>query len=313
MRVPTISPRSYRRVTLFAVVALAFIIVTGGSVRLTGSGLGCPDWPTCARNRLVAPWQYHAMVEFVNRTITGAVSVVVILAVLGSVRRRPYRRDLVWLSVGLVAGVIAQIVLGGLTVLFKLRPGFVMAHFLLSMVLLADAVVLHHRAGRPSGPTRRAVGSNTLALGRLEVASAGLVIFLGTIVTSSGPHGGDEHAERLPFLLTDVARLHGIAVTLFLAVTLATLWRLHREGAAPVLLRRGEILLAVLVAQAALGYVQYFTGVPVLLVGFHIAGAAAVWVAVLRFHLAFSAPVAGPEGDGDGGSLEPWTVALTSR
>ena len=325
MRVPTISPRSYRRVTLFAVVALAFIIVTGGSVRLTGSGLGCPDWPTCARNRLVAPWQYHAMVEFVNRTITGAVSVVVILAVLGSVRRRPYRRDLVWLSVGLVAGVIAQIVLGGLTVLFKLRPGFVMAHFLLSMVLLADAVVLHHRAGRPGGPTRPAVGGlgpgggprggvrDLLNLARLEVASAGLVIFLGTIVTSSGPHGGDEHAERLPFLLTDVARLHGIAVTLFLAVTLVTLWRLHREGAAPVLLRRGEILLAVLVAQAALGYVQYFTGVPVLLVSFHIAGAAAVWVAVLRFHLAFSVPVAGPEGDGDGGSLEPWTVALTSR
>jgi cytochrome c oxidase assembly protein subunit 15 len=313
MRVPTISPRSYRRVTLFAVVALAFIIVTGGAVRLTGSGLGCPDWPTCARNRLVAPWQYHAMVEFVNRTITGAVSVVVILAVLGSVRRRPYRRDLVWLSVGLVAGVIAQIVLGGLTVLFKLRPGFVMAHFLLSMVLLADAVVLHHRAGRAAGPTRRAVGSDTLALGRLEVAAAGLVIFLGTIVTSSGPHGGDEHAERLPFLLTDVARLHGIAVMLFLAVTLVTLWRLHREGAAPELLRRGEVLLAVLVAQAALGYVQYFTGVPVLLVGFHIAGAAAVWVAVLRFHLAFSVPVGGSEGDGDGGSVEPWTVALTSR
>ena len=234
-------------------------------------------------------------------------------AILGSVRRRPYRRDLVWLSVGLVAGVIAQIVLGGLTVLFKLRPGFVMAHFLLSMVLLADAVVLHHRAGRAPGPTRRAVGPDLLALGRLEVAAAGLVIFLGTIVTSSGPHGGDEHAERLPFLLTDVARLHGIAVMLFLAVTMVTLWRLHREGAAPELLRRGEVLLAVLVAQAALGYVQYFTGVPVLLVGFHIAGAAAVWVAVLRLHLAFSVPVAGPEGDGDGGSLEPWTVALTSR
>ena len=313
MRVPTISPRAYRRVTLFAVVALAFIIVTGGAVRLTGSGLGCPDWPTCASDRLVAPWQYHAMVEFVNRSITGLVSVVVILAVLGSLVRVPRRRDLVWLSIGLVVGVIGQIVLGGLTVLFHLKPGFVMAHFLLSMVLLADAVVLHQRAGRPAGPTRLAVPRDLLALARLEVAAAGLAIFLGTVVTSTGPHGGDEHAERLPFVLTDVARLHGIAVMLFLVVTLVTLWRLYREGASPQLFRRGEILLAVLVAQAALGYVQYFTGVPALLVGFHIAGAAAVWVAVLRFHLAFSVPVAGTGPDGDGGTLEPWTVALSSR
>jgi cytochrome c oxidase assembly protein subunit 15 len=315
MRLPTLSPQAYRRVTLFALVALAFIIVTGGAVRLTGSGLGCPDWPTCASHRVVAPLEYHAMVEFVNRTITGLVSVLVILAVLGSLRRRPLRRDLVWLSAGLVAGVIGQIVLGGLTVLFKLRPGFVMSHFLLSMVLLADAVVLHHRAGREAGPTRRLVGPDLLALGRLEVAAAGLVIFLGTVVTSSGPHGGDEHAERLPFLLTDVTRLHGIAVTLFLVVTLVTLWRIRQAGVPPDLFRRGEILLAVLVAQGALGYLQYFTGVPVVLVGFHIAGAAAVWVAVLRFHLALSVPVAESD-DTPGGSLEPWSprqwVGLTS-
>ncbi|MDP1804751.1 MAG: COX15/CtaA family protein, partial [Acidimicrobiales bacterium] len=145
MRVPTLSPPAYRRVTLFALLALAFIVVTGGAVRLTGSGLGCPDWPTCAENRVVAPWEYHAMVEFVNRTITGLVSMAVMLAVLGSLVRRPRRRDLLWLSVGLVAGVLGQIVLGGLTVLFHLTPGFVMAHFLLSMVLIANAVVLHHR------------------------------------------------------------------------------------------------------------------------------------------------------------------------
>ncbi len=316
MRVPTLSPPAYRRVTLFAVVALAFIIVTGGAVRLSGSGLGCPDWPTCASNRVVAPLQYHAMVEFVNRVITALVSVLVVLAVLGSLVRRPRRRDLVWLSAGLVLGVVGQIVLGGLTVLFKLRPGFVMSHFLLSMVLLADAVVLHHRAGREGGPTRPLFGPDLMALGRLEVAAAGLVIFLGTVVTSSGPHGGDEHAERLPFVLTDVARLHGIAVTLFLVVTLVALWRLRAAGVSPDLFRRGEILLVVLVAQGALGYLQYFTGVPVVLVGFHIAGAAAVWVAVLRFHLAFSVPVADPEA-GAGGTLEPWSprqwVGLTSQ
>jgi cytochrome c oxidase assembly protein subunit 15 len=300
-------------VTLFALVALAFIIVTGGAVRLTGSGLGCPDWPTCASDRVVAPWEYHAMVEFANRTITGLVSVAVMLAVLGSLLRVPRRRDLVWLSVGLVAGVIGQIVLGGLTVLFELRPGFVMSHFLLSMVLLADAVVLHHRAGRPAGPTRPVVGTDLVALGRLEVAAAGLVIFLGTVVTSSGPHGGDARAPRLPFLPADVTRLHGIAVTLFLAVTLVTLWRLRQRKSPPELFRRGEVLLAVLVAQGGLGYLQYFTGVPAVLVGFHIAGAAAVWVAVLRFHLAFSAPVGRLNASRSGGTVDPWSAALTSQ
>ena len=313
MRVPTLSPPAYRRVTLFALLALTFIVVTGGAVRLTGSGLGCPDWPTCAENRVVAPWEYHAMVEFVNRTITGLVSVAVMLAVLGSLVRRPRRKDLLWLSIGLVGGVIGQIVLGGLTVLFELKPGFVMAHFLLSMVLIANAVVLHHRAGRPGGPTRPAVGADLLTLGRLEVAAAALTIFLGTIVTASGPHGGDEEVERLPFLLPDVARLHGIAVALFLAVTLVVLWRLRTAGVDRAIVRRSEVLLAVVVAQAALGYVQYFTGVPALLVGFHIAGATAVWVAVLRLHLAFRTPVAPPGEESDGTSVGPWSVAVSSR
>ncbi len=318
MRRPTLSPPAYRRITFVALLALVVIIVTGGAVRLTGSGLGCPDWPTCAKNRVVAPWEYHAMVEFVNRTITGLVSVAVILAVLGSLLRVPKRRDLVWLSVGLVGGVVGQIVLGGLTVLFKLRPGFVMAHFLLSMVLLTNAVVLHHRAGRPAGPTRPAVGDDLLTLGRLGVAAAALVVFLGTVVTSSGPHGGDEKAERLPFLLSDVTRLHGVAVMIFLSIVLVTLWRLRKDGAPAGLMRRAEVLLAVLVAQGALGYLQYFTGVPAVLVGFHILGATTVWVAVLRFHLAFSVPdqarATGPEGHKpDGDSVEPSSAALSTR
>ncbi len=111
-----LSPRAYRQITLVALLSLCFIIVTGGAVRLTGSGLGCPDWPTCDGERLVAPLEYHAMVEFVNRTVTGLVSLAVILAVLGSRRRQPRRQDLVWLSWGLVAGVLAQAILGGITV-----------------------------------------------------------------------------------------------------------------------------------------------------------------------------------------------------
>jgi len=224
--------------------------------------------------------------------VTGLVSVAVILAVLGSLRRTPRRRDLTWLSVGLVAGVVGQIVLGGLTVLFELRPGFVMAHFLLSMVILANAVVLHDRAGQPDHepPTTTAppaTDPDVRRLGSLAVVAAGLVLFLGTIVTSSGPHGGDENAERLQFAVPDVARFHGASVILFLIVVLATLWRLRAANAPAATLRRGEVVLAVSVAQAALGYIQYFNGVPALLVGFHVAGAAAVWVVTLRFRLAF--------------------------
>ena len=291
MRLPQLTPAGYRRITLAALYALVFIVVTGGAVRLTGSGLGCPDWPTCDDQRFVPPWQYHAMVEFVNRTITGLVSVAVILAVLGSLARRPRRRDLVWLSLGLVAGVLGQIVLGGLTVLFELKPGFVMAHFLLSMVLLANAVVLHDRAGGPPGP-RRAPADRALAtLGRLVVLQSAVVLFIGTVVTSSGPHGGDPEAERLPFLVADVARVHGIAVLLLVAVVAVTLTRVAGLGAhAPTARRRGRVLLGVLLVQAAVGYAQYFTGVPPLLVGIHIAGAAAAWIAALRFRLALGSP-----------------------
>jgi cytochrome c oxidase assembly protein subunit 15 len=290
-----LSPRAYRRVTLLALIALFVIVVSGGAVRLTGSGLGCPDWPTCDNDRLVAPWEYHAMVEFVNRTITGLVSVAVILAVLGSLRRQPRRRDLVRLSVGLVAGVIGQIVLGGLTVLFHLSPPFVMGHFLLSMVLLWNAVVLHHRAGLPdeaaAAPEQEPAGDPGLVrMSRVLMAAAAVAVVLGTIVTSSGPHGGDETATRLGFDLAATTRLHGMAVVLFLGLTVYTVAGLIREGAPSELVRRAEVLLAVLVAQAAVGYVQYFTGVPAVLVGVHIAGAAAVWMAVVAFAEAVRRP-----------------------
>jgi len=292
MQPPRITPAAYRRLTLVAALLLAFIIVTGGAVRVTGSGLGCPDWPTCDNSRVVAPLEFHAMVEFVNRTITGLVSLAVILAVLGAVFRTPRRRDLTWLSVGLVAGVVAQILLGGLTVLWELKPQIVMAHFLVSLVLLANAVVLHYRAGWPDdGLVRTVVPRPLVGMGRLVVAAAGLAAFLGTVVTGSGPHGGDPDVERLRFDVPDVTRAHGAGVVLFLSVTLTTLWRLRKAGAPPALLRAGEVLLAVSAAQAVVGYAQYFTGVPVLLVAIHIAGAASVWAAAVRFLAGFSTRV----------------------
>ncbi|HET9444477.1 MAG TPA: COX15/CtaA family protein [Acidimicrobiales bacterium] len=285
----TLSPGAYHRITLGALLALAFIVVTGAAVRLTGSGLGCPDWPTCDAGRIVAPWEYRPMVEFVNRTITGLVSLLVMLAVLGSLVRRPRRADLVWLSLGLVGGVIAQILLGALVVKFHLAPPLVMGHMLVSMVLLLDAAVLHHRAGLPDGDWRPTVGADHVLLGRVVAVAAAVAISLGTVVTGSGPHAGSHDGqlvERLPFEVGDVARLHGIAVVLFGALTLVLLRSLRRAGAAADVQRRARELLVVLVAQAAVGYTQYFTGVPAVLVGVHVAGAVAVWVATVRLVVA---------------------------
>jgi len=272
---------------LFALVALAVIVVSGGAVRLTGSGLGCPQWPNCDAGHLTPHGQtgYHGAVEFVNRAFTGLVSLAVILAVLGSFIRTPRRRDLTWLSFGLVVGVLAQIVLGGLTVIFGLSPPWVMAHFLVSMVLLADAVVLHVRAGRPVGVARPVVTSAVRRMGWLLVGLTALVLVTGTIVTGAGPHGGDENVQRLDISVTTVARVHGVAENVLLVALLLTLWLVVRTGAPSSVRRDADILLVVLVAQAAVGYSQYFTGVPVVLVGIHLLGAVCVWIAVLRFVL----------------------------
>jgi heme a synthase len=298
---PRFRPPTYARVTLVALAALVAIVVTGAAVRLTGSGLGCPDWPTCAEGRIVAPLEYHAMVEFVNRTVTGLVSVAVMLAVLGSLFRAPRRRDLTLLSLGLVAGVIGQIVLGGLVVLFHLWPPLVMGHFVLSMVLLWNATVLHHRARQPDGADLRlAVAPEHLSMGRLLVGAAALAILLGTVVTGSGPHAGShdgELIERLPFALDTVARLHGISVILFLVLAVATLRSLLRGGAAPGVVRAGQLLVGAIVVQGAIGYTQYFLGVPAGLVLLHIAGSVAVWISVLRLVLEMRVAVGSPVSD----------------
>lgn len=295
MRLPRLSPTAYRRITLFALLALAFIVVTGASVRLTGSGLGCSDWPTCEENQFVAPLEYHAMVEFVNRTITGLVSLAVVLAVLGSFLRRPRRRDLTWWSLGLVAGVIGQIVLGAIVVKSELAPVSVIGHFLLSTVLLWNAVVLHERAGHAGTPGVPTVAGRVVGLGRTMVATTLAVTVAGTVVTATGPHGGDEHAQRLPLDIGEVTRIHTLLVWLLLGLTLGALWTAHRSQPPRAVVQRGRVLVAAIVVQGAIGYAQYFTGVPPLLVGLHVLGSIVVWVAVLRFHLGlFAHPEARP-------------------
>jgi heme a synthase len=294
------SPRAYRQVTLAAAILLALIIVSGAAVRLTGSGLGCPEWPNCTAGKLTAGAadDVHAQIEFANRMVTGLVSLAVIIAVLGSLVRLPRRKDLIWLSVGLVVGVVAQALLGALVVSELLAPPFVMGHFLLSAVLLADAIVLYHRAGIPDDMrSRPALTRGTIWLGRLLVLSASVVLVTGTVVTGAGPHSGDAGANadlkatRLNLAVPEVARIHGTTVMVFLALTLITLWVVSRQPRTRRVVQRLGLLLALIVAQGALGYTQYFNGVPPLLVGFHVAGATAVFSAALAVLLAMYEPV----------------------
>jgi cytochrome c oxidase assembly protein subunit 15 len=285
MRLRQLSPVDYRRVTLVALVLLVAIVVTGAAVRLTGSGLGCSDWPNCERGRLVAPLQLHPMVEFVNRVITGLVSVVVIVAVLGSLVRVPRRRDLVWLSSGLVAGVIGQIVLGGVTVRTELNPVAVQGHFILSMVIVTDAVVLHWRAGRE--PPYRVVVPLVVRRHAIAVTMAiAVAVVTGTVVTGTGPHGGDEKAHRFSFAITTVARIHSGAVIVSVAALLWLMYRVRRTGSWAVLEAELGTLLFVASVQGAVGYAQYFSGVPAFLVMVHVVGALGVWIAGVRLVLA---------------------------
>jgi heme a synthase len=296
MRGPRLSPAQYRRVTVVAALLLAAIIVTGSAVRLTGSGLGCPDWPNCEPGRLT-PYSandFHAMVEFVNRLVTGLVSLAVVVAVLGSLVRTPRRRDLVLLSLGLVAGVIVQIILGKLVVDKLLSPPWVMSHFLVSMVLLANALVLCRRAGQPDAAfARRPVpvtAPSVVWMSRVLVVAAAVVVVTGTVVTGSGPHSGDvpginARATRLDFHIPDVARIHGTSAMVLLVLVLLTLGLVYRTRAPRPVVNRLGLLLAVLVAQAGVGYAQYFNDIPALLVGIHVAGATALWAATVWFAL----------------------------
>ncbi len=287
-----LAPAQYRRITVVAASLLALIIVTGAAVRLTGSGLGCPEWPNCTATSL-APTKavgVHGWVEFVNRLVTGLVSLVVIVAVLGALVRTPRRRDLTWLAAGLVVGVFAQALLGALVVKELLDPPFVMGHFLLSALLLADALVLVWRAGVPDGERAPVVVPTVVhRLAVLAVVLVSAVLVTGTVVTGTGPHSGDAgnsaeislRATRLDLRIPEVARVHGITVMIFLGCVVLLLAVLVRTRASQLLYKRVTLLLGVLVAQAAVGYIQYFNDVPRGLVALHVAGATATFAATL--------------------------------
>ncbi|HZD65048.1 MAG TPA: COX15/CtaA family protein [Acidimicrobiales bacterium] len=280
-----VSPRLFRRLATMSVVALSLIIVTGAAVRLTGSGLGCPDWPSCYQHHLAAAWSFHPMVEFTNRLITIWVVVVVTATTAAALLRRPRRADLVWLAAGELVGVLGQAVLGGLTVLFQLAPELVMAHFALSVAVLADAIALHRRSGLASTPPRAMVGRHLIWSGRLLLVGLSVVILAGTATTGSGPHAGSPQATRLPFAFRSVAEFHATLAMLLVGFVVGIVVAAYQAGVPEEVRKRAGVLLVAVVAQGIIGYSQYFLRVPAGIVELHIIGVTLLWIVAQRFHL----------------------------
>ena len=285
MRAPRLSPDAFRRLTLVNVVLLVAIIVSGATVRLTNSGLGCADWPNCSATKLVDVSSHHAAIEQLNRIFSGAIGIPIALALLGAYWRRPRRRDLVQLGWVLFGLFWAEAVLGGISVRVKLAWVSVTGHFLLAIALVGVALVMHRRAGEPDGPRRPIVPTRVFALARAVYALTIWVLIMGTLVTAAGPHGGDAQARRLGWPLGDVARVHGASVDVLVVLTLVLVVRLVRARASHRVLAVASVTIAVMAAQGVLGYVQYFEEIPALLVGFHVFGAVCVFVCVQQLLL----------------------------
>ncbi|MFC7492431.1 MULTISPECIES: COX15/CtaA family protein [unclassified Knoellia] len=277
-------PQSYHRILLANLVAQVAIIVTGGLVRLTGSGLGCPTWPECVPGSYVPVREQaegiHKVIEFGNRTLTGLVGLIAILAVVVVWRWAPVRRLKVAAAAVLV-GVVVQAVLGGVTVLTELHPVTVAAHFLVSAGLVATAAYLWFARHETDGPPVLLVPALVRRVAWLTTAVAAVVLTLGTVVTGSGPHSGDADAPaRFGFDPRTISWLHADAVMLFIGLVVAV-WLATRLSSAPVSVGaawRG--VLVVTLAQGAIGYVQYLTDLPEVLVLAHMLGAATLVVAL---------------------------------
>lgn len=273
-----------RRTAAATVVALIVLVGTGGWVRLSDSGLGCATWPKCFANDLMARASYHSLVEFTNRCVIITVGVLVVAALVMAVRYRPRRLDLMRLSAGLVLGYLAEAVLGGLTVLRGLAPAVVAAHMIVALILVAAAVILHHRA-RPLPLRPAQSGSPAVWWGRLVLAIFGALAVVGTAVTGSGPHAGSPDAPRLPLPRTAVTELHAV-VGMFLLGLLVAGYLILRVGQVSDRARRGyRAVMVLMLAQAGLGYLQYFTGLPADLVELHVLGAAVLLAALVRAYL----------------------------
>jgi cytochrome c oxidase assembly protein subunit 15 len=278
---------AFRRAIYGLLLSLqAGLILTGGAVRLTGSGLGCPTWPECTPGSYTpvpnqAEGALHAWIEFGNRLLTFglvAISLIVLAHVLIT-----KRRDLRLLAAGQLIGILGQGVLGGITVLTDLHPLPVAGHLLLSIILVAAAVSLYDRREVPVEKIKQSDKLVSL-LSKSHIALTFIVIVLGTLVTGSGPHAGDEQARRFGFDIRTVAILHADAVIALFGLTLALAVALRTNK---VVLKKIYIFTFIALAQGAIGYIQYFTGIPEILVAAHLLGATLVWIAAWRIRLVF--------------------------
>ena len=291
------TPVSMRRIALAGVISSTVIIVTGAAVRLSKSGLGCPDWPQCTRSSLVAaPTRgdpmFHTWIEFGNRMVTVVVTVVAVAVLIAAWRFRPggpgarRRPDLVWLAAVQPAGVVAQIVVGGIVVLTDLNPALVSLHFVVSVAVVAAAVALHVKCTEGTAPARSLVRPDLRLLACGVVAVTAVMLAAGTVVTGTGPLAGAGAVPRYHLPLTGVTQFHSDIGWLLggLAVPLVVGLRLTRAPARAM--RLGWILLGLLGAQGAIGYTQYFTGLPAGLVWVHVTGSLLIWIAALRLMFA---------------------------
>ena len=284
--VPTFTP-SPRAFVLLCRISLATIILnvaTGAAVRLSDSGLGCPDWPTCAHQRLTPPLSFHPVIEFGNRMVVTVLIISCAVTWVASFLRKPARRDLHWLSGGLLIGILGEAVLGAVVVYSHLNAYVVMTHFMLTIALLVVSVELCLRATHGPGRGTPAVSHGVLWLTRAYLLLLLIAVAAGTATTGAGPHAGGKGAKRVPIGLSDMTRIHAELVWVTAIVLLVILYALWKSDAPARIQQSGRILLAAMVVQGVIGYTQYFTRLPAVLVGIHVVGATIVVSVALWFH-----------------------------
>ncbi|WP_411121037.1 COX15/CtaA family protein [Streptomyces sp. x-19] len=294
------SARFVRRAALATVVMAVIIVVTGGAVRLTESGLGCSTWPKCTPDSLTptAAMGINGLIEFGNRLLTYVLCAVIGLFIIAARARAPRRRALTRLGWAQFWIVMGNAVWGGIVVLTGLNPYLVAAHFLLTSALLTVAVLSWQRAKEGDEEPRDVVARPVRQLSWLLVAATGALTVIGTVVTGTGPHAGDAHkVHRIPLNWQEVTQLHVDFVYVVVGLSVA-LWFALRAVKAPAAARRTALeLLGCIALQGVIGYVQYFSGLPEIVVGLHMLGSTLVWVAVLRVALALR--VRGPLQEDD--------------
>jgi cytochrome c oxidase assembly protein subunit 15 len=287
---------SLRRFALAAVVANVVIMSTGEAVRLSKSGLGCPDWPDCTARSLVAAstagqTTLNTWIEFGNRLLNFPLVVIAGLTfIVACCYRSPEtgrrRRDLIWLAAALPGGVIGQAVVGGIVVLTKLSPAWVAVHFMLSTAIVAAAVVLHVRAGEGDGPAVPVVRRDLRVIGATLVGAVALTFAAGTVVTGTGKLAGNAAAPRFRLPFIGVTQFHADIGWVIAALSFALLMGLPLSGAPRAAVRRIYLMAGLTLAQGAIGYAQYFSGLPAGLVWVHVTVAVVIWVVVVRVYLA---------------------------